>query len=252
MSRGIDFSKLEPEPEQPQGQTRHLAHLARGMSVEEFLAQAEQQYPFYGLLLPGPGDSQLNRYVRASWESVHMMSGSACMLLTTLVPDHPTRDMRDFLINLVGEEKANQAWKEYRYSPQKVANDVYILAQQLQIDYSKLPCLVLMADLGSQQRVIQRLPDWDDRHLSHLFEALFDKTNKLAHEPDAQKRYTALKGELGLGFKLRQQVGHTMESIQETLVHVEWSEVIQATLTNKELMASAFKVMLGVFGLAAG
>jgi hypothetical protein len=221
------------------------------MSIQEFLDQ-EQTYPFYGLLLPSAGDSQLNRYLRSSWEAIHTMSGSACLLITTLVPEHPTKEMRNFLTNLVGDEdKANQAWKEYRYSPEQVAADVYGLAQQIHVAYDKLPCLVLMTDLNSNQRLIQRLPDWDDQHLTSFFEALFTKTNTHMREPDPHRRYQALKGELGLGFMLRQRVGHAVGGVQETLAHVEWSEVIQSTLTNKELMASAFKLFLGVLGLAA-
>lgn len=249
-SRGIDFSKLQPEPEEPQGPVRHIAHIGRGMSIQEFLEQA-QTYPFYGLLLPSPGESQVNRYIRSSWEVIHTMSGSACLLLTTLVPEHPSKEMRDFLTNLVGDEaKANQVWKEYRYSPEKVAADVYALAQQIHIGYDKLPCLVLMTDLHATQRLIQRLPDWDEANLRGFFEALFTKMNSRAGEPDDQKRYQALKGELGFGFQMRQHVGHALGSMQETLARVEWSEVIQATLTNKELMASAFKVMLGALGVA--
>ncbi len=250
-SRGIDFSKLQPEPEEPQGPVRHIAHIGRGMSIDDFLSQAPT-YPFYGLLLPSAGDSQVNRYVRGSWEAIHTMSGADCLLITSLVPEHPTREMRAFLTNLVGDEaKANQAWKEYRYSPEKVAADVYALAQQIHLGYDKLPCLVLMTDLNAHQRLIQRLPDWDEADLRGFFEALFTKTNAHARESDPQKRYQALKGELGLGFHLRQRVGHALSGVGETLAHVEWSEVIQATLTNKELMASAFKVFLGALGLAA-
>lgn len=249
-SRGIDFSKLQPEPEEPQGPVRHIAHIGRGMSINEFLSQAD--YPFYGLLLPSPGDSQVNRYVRSSWEAIHTMSGSACMLLTTLVPEHPTREMRDFLTNLMGDEaKAGQAWKEYRWSQEQVAKDVYTLAQQIELGYDKLPCLVLMTDLNANQRLIQRLPDWDEAKLPHFFEALFTKTNTHAREPDPQKRYQTLKGELGLGFTLRQQAGHALGGIRETLARVEWSEVIQSTLTNKDLMTGAFKLLLGVLGVAA-
>lgn len=252
MSRGIDFSKIQPEPEEPEGPKRHIVHLPKGMSIEEFLEQSKRAYPFYGLLLPSQrGDSPINTYIRTSWEQINLMSGSACLLLTTLVPEQPTQEMRKLLLDLVGQENANQAWKEYRYSPQKVANDVYTLAQRIQLDYRKLPCLVLMADLDSKQQLILRLPEWDEEHLPGFFEAAFTRINSLVREPDPQKRYSALKAELGLGFKLRQQAEHVAGGVRETLAHVEWSEVIQSTLTNKELMATAFKVFLGVLGVAA-
>jgi hypothetical protein len=249
-SRGIDFSKLQPEPEEPQGPVRHIAHIGRGMSIQEFLSQ--QNYPFYGLLLPSAGESQVNGYIRSSWEAIHTMSGSACLLLTTLVPEHPSKEMRDFLTSLTGDEaKATQTWREYRYSPEQVASDVYTLAQQIQLDYNKLPCLVLMTDLNANQRIIQRLPDWDAAHLTSFFEALFSKTNSHTRESDPQQRYQALKGDLGRGFMLRQQIGHAVGGMQETLAHVDWSEVIQSTLTNKELMAGAFKVLMTALGVAA-
>ncbi|HLW00564.1 MAG TPA: hypothetical protein VKT82_18035 [Ktedonobacterales bacterium] len=250
MSRGIDFSKLQPEPEEPRGPVRHIAHIGQGMSVQEFLEHAN--YPFYGLLLPSPGESKLNQYIRTSWEEIHSMSGAACLLLTTLVPAQPSKDQREFLTNLVGDEaKANQAWKEYRYSPEQVAKDVYPLAQQSQIGYDKLPCLVLMSDLNSNQRIIQRLPDWDEENLRHFFEALFTSINNHMREPDPQQRYQALKRDLGFGFQLRQQAGDALRTIHETVVKVDWSEVIQATLTNKELMAGAMKLLLGVLGFGA-
>jgi|GEM_PF-1864869 len=251
-SRGIDFSKLQPEPEEPQGPTRHLAHLTRGMSVEAFLEEAKGKYPFYGLLLPSPGESKLNQYIRTSWDSIHTMSGSACMLLTTLAPAKPTTEMRDFLTNLVGEEKANQAWKEYRYRPEKLADDVYTLAQHIHLSYDRLPCLVLMTDLNANQRLIQRIPDWDAEGLARFFAALFDKLNQHAEESSLQTRLTELTGDLGTGFMLKLQTARMARGIQDTLTHIDWSEVIHSTLTNKEFMASAFKVVLAVFGLSAG
>ncbi|HEU5370727.1 MAG TPA: hypothetical protein VFU69_19795 [Ktedonobacterales bacterium] len=249
-SRGIDFSKLQPQPEEPQGPVRHIAHLGRGMSIQEFLEHAN--YPFYGLLLPSAGESKLNQYVRTFWEEIHTMSGAACMLLTTLVPAEPTKDQREFLKNLVGDDaKANQAWKEYRYSPEQVAKDVYTLAQHIQVSYDKLPCLVLMTDLNSNQRLIQHLPDWDEANLRRFFEAIFTRTNNHMRASDAEQRYQALKKDLGFGFQLRQHVGSAAREAHETLVKVDWSEVIQSTLTNKELMAGAMKLLLGVLGLAA-
>ncbi len=251
-SRGIDFSKLQPEPEEPKGPTRHLAHLTRGMSVEAFLDEATGKYPFYGLLLPSAGESRLNQYVRASWEAIHAMSGSSCLLLTTLTPDKPTREMRDFLTNLVGEEQANQAWKEYRYRPEKVASDVFTLAQQIQLAYDKLPCLVVMTDLNANQRLIQRIPDWDAESLTRFFAALFDKLNQHAAESSPQTRLAELKGDLGMGFMLKLQTARLARGIQDTLAHVEWSEVIHSVLTNQDVMTCAFKAFLGALGLSAG
>ena len=43
-SRGIDFSKLQPEPEEPQGPVRHIVSV--GENLDDFLDKVKTEYPF--------------------------------------------------------------------------------------------------------------------------------------------------------------------------------------------------------------
>ena len=108
-----------------------------------------------------------------------------------------------------------------------------------------------MTDLESKQQLIQRIPAWDEESLTAFFTAVFGKL--VSHgESVPQQRLDGLKGDLGRAFMLKLHYEHIAQRTGGTLEHIEWSEVIQATLTNKELMAGAFKLLLGVFGVAAG
>lgn len=249
MSRGLRMPDEEPEEEQPRT-VRHIAGLG-GMSVEEFLDDATGKYPFYGLLLPSPIESPVNSYVRRYWDQLHALTGRDCLLLTALAPDHVSATAQKFLNDLVGEEKAQRAMQNYRQGPEEMQANAYKLAQETRIDYNKLPCLVLMSDLSSRQRLIQRLPAWDDEALRHLFESLFSVLSRHADESSAQRRFEALKAGLGWTFMARLHAAHVAGRIGGTLEKIEWSEVIQATLTNKEFMAGAMKIVLAVFGVGA-
>lgn len=249
-SRGIDFSKLQPEPEEPRGPVRHIVSV--GEDLDEFLNKIKSEYPFYGVLLPGAtSSSRVNTYIQSHWGALHRMSGKACLLVTSLAPEHPTDEDRDFLVKLVGAKRAGEAWERYHYDAERAANDTFTLAQELHISYDRLPCLVLMTDLEAKQQLIQRVPDWDEEGLTAFFTALFGKL--AGHgEHDPQQRLNGLKGDLGQGFMLKLHVEHIAQRVGGTLEHIEWSEVIQSTLTNKELMAGVFKLVLAAFGVAAG
>jgi hypothetical protein len=251
MSRGLRMPEEEPEAEQQPKTVRHLAGLG-GMSVEEFLDQATGKYPFYGLLLPSAVESPANAYVRSHWDQVHALTGRNCLLLTALAPDRLSETAQKFLTDLVGADRAQRAMQGYQQEPEQKAANAYKLAQEARIDYNKLPCLVLMSDLSSNQRMIQRLPNWDAEGQRQLFEALFSVLSHHAYESAAQKRFEALKADLGWSFMARLHAAHVAGRIGGTLEKIEWAEVIQATLTNKEFMAGAMKIVLAVFGVAAG
>ena len=248
-SRGIDFSKLQPEPEEPQGPVRHIVSV--GENLDDFLDKVKTEYPFYGVLLPGTAQSKVNEYIQSHWGLLHRLSGKACLLLTPVAPEHPTDEDRQFLTDLIGAKRASQAWERYHYDAERAASDAYTLAQEMHLPYDRLPCLVLMTDLESKQQLIQRIPAWDEESLTAFFTAVFGKL--VSHgESVPQQRLDGLKGDLGRAFMLKLHYEHIAQRVGGTLEHIEWSEVIQATLTNKELMAGAFKLLLGVFGVAAG
>ncbi len=249
MSRGLRMPDEEPEEEQPRT-VRHIAGLG-GMSVEEFLDNATGKYPFYGLLLPSAAESPVNAYVRRHWDELHAMTGRNCLLLTALAPGRMSATAEKFLAELVGEEKAQRAMQSYQQGPEEMAANAYKLAEETRIDYNKLPCLVLMSDLSSNQRIIQRLPAWDDEALRALFEALFAVLSHHAYEATPEKRFAALKADLGWTFMAKLHVAHVAGRVGGTLEKIEWAEVIQATLTNKEFMAGAMKIVLAVFGVGA-
>jgi hypothetical protein len=250
MSRGLRMPDDEPEEEQQPKTVRHLAGLG-GMSVEEFLDDATGKYPFYGLLLPSPGESSVNAFVRSHWDQIHAMTGKSWLLVTALAPDRTSEATQKFLTGLVGEDKAQRAMQGYHQTPEEMEANAYKLAQETRIEYGKLPCLVLMSDLSSNQRIIQRLPNWDAEALRHLYEALSTVLTRHTGEPSAQKRFEGIKADLGWTFMAKLHAAHVAGRIGGTLEKVEWSEVIQATLTNKEFMAGAMKIVLTVFGVAA-
>jgi hypothetical protein len=250
MSRGLRMPEEDSEEDQQPKTVRHLAGLG-GMSVEEFLDDATGKYPFYALLLPSPAESPTNAYVRSHWDQVHALTGKDCLLLTALAPEHMSASARKFLTDLVGEEKAQRAMQGYDQTPEQMAANAYKLAQETRIDYNKLPCLVLMSDLASKQRIIQRLPGWDAEGQRHLFEALFSVLSHHADESSAHQRFEALKADLGWTFMAKLHAAHVAGRVGGMLEKVEWAEVIQATLTNKEFMAGAMKIVLAVFGVAA-
>lgn len=247
-SRGIDFSKLQPEPEEPQGPVRHIVSV--GENLEDFLNNIKNAYPFSGVLLPGSAQSKINEYIQTHWGLLHRMSGKACLLLTPLVPKDPTDEERKVLVDLLGARWATQAWERYHYDAERAANDAYTLAQEIHIPYDRLPCLVLMTDLEAKQQLIQRIPAWDAESMTGFFAALFGKLAVHA-ESDPRQRLDGLKGDLGRTFMLKLHYEHIARHVGGTLEHVEWSEVIQSTLTNQDLMAGAFKLLLGVLGVAA-
>ena len=249
MSRGIDFSKLEPEPEPEGADTRrHIIGLdvsAEGQHLDQIMDTLKAMYRFYALLLPAQQDGRVNQYIQQHWQQLHAMSGETCLIVTSLVPAHTDASMREFLVSLFGAEQANAIWARYRRpNLEQVKNDVYALARQAQVGFDKLPCIVLMTDLNSKERQILRIPDWDEGELTSFFGDLFSKMNAHMNEPDATRRYKELKGEFGLGFKIK--VGPV-----QVLRKIEWAEVAESFLTNKELIAGIFKVLVTAFGAPA-
>jgi hypothetical protein len=160
--------------------------------------------------------------------------------------------MKQVLVQLVGAQHADAAWERYHIDPQAVENDTYELAANAGVEYGRLPCLVLMTDLDSNQKLIQRLPDWDAGSLTRFFEALVSTMMHHRQEREPARRLEALKADLGVGFMLKLQTERAARGVRETLAQIEWSEVIKSTLTNQELLATAFKVALGAFGLRLG
>ncbi len=253
MSRGIDFDRLEQGPEQPQKPEprRHFIMAPDPEDIRGFVAGLKRQYPFYGVLLPNPKTPQVTDYLRTNWELLHKMSGSACLVVTTFPPAQLTDTMRQFLVSLF-RNNADEVWQHYQSAPQKVAGDEFEAASSFGIDLTRLPCLVLMTDLDSNQKLIQRLPNWEADDLTQLFEEVFSKINQHQHEPDPAKRLGALKGELGMTLMAKLQARRAARGIQKSLSQIDWPEVIKSTLTNQELMTSAFKAVLGAFGLVGG
>lgn len=249
MSRGIDFSKVQPDPEE-QGPTRRLMMMTG--NIDEVIESLKVKFPFYGVLLPDPTASRINDYIRTHWDRLDKMSGDTCLLLTTLPPEKPTEEMRALLDQLLGAEKAHQAWEKYHSNPEQTANNVYTQATALDIGLNRLPCLVLMTDLASDRKLIQRLPNWEPDDLTRYFTELLTKINSHRREPNPQQRLDALKSELGMGFMLKLQAARAARGVHETLASVEWSEVIKSTLTNQDFLTTAFKVVLGAFGVSAG
>ena len=248
MSRGIDFSKLEPEPE-PEGdvRVRHIVGLdvsAEGQRLDQIVDTLRTRYRFYALLLPAQHDGKVNEYIQQHWQQLNAMSGETCLIITSLVPAHTDAAMKEFLAGLFGEEQARAIWARYRKPDvEQVKNDVYALARQAQVGFDKLPCIVLMTDLNAKERIILRIPDWEEEELTAFFGDLFSKMDAHLHEPDAT-RYKALKGEFGLGFKIK--VGPV-----QALRKIDWAEVAESFLTNKELIAGIFKVLVTAFGAPA-
>jgi hypothetical protein len=241
----------EPEEEAKPVTVRHLAGLGE-MIVDEFLDSPKARYPFYGVLLPSPAESQVNAYIRRNWDQLHAMSGSACLLVTPLAPEHMSAAAQKFLTDLVGEEKAQRALQSSQATPEEQATRAYTLAQQSHIDYDKLPCLLLMSDLAAKKQVLQRLPLWDEESLRHFFEALFTKINHHSAEPDPHKRLAALKSDLGPGFMAGLQAGRAARGARDGLAEIKWSEVLEFVVANRELIGAALKFTLSLFGVSAG
>jgi hypothetical protein len=254
MSRGINFDNLEQEPEQPQkpATRRHVIMPPDPGNIPIFVASLKRQYPFYGVLLPNPKIPQVTDYLRTNWELLHKMSGSTCLLVTTFPPAQLTDSLRKFLVSLLSEADADEVWQRYHADPQQVAGDEYEAASSFGVDLTRLPCLVLMTDLDSNQKLIQRLPTWEANDLTLLFEEVFSRINQHRQESDPAKRLESLKGELGMALMARLQAKRAARGIHKTLSQVDWPEVIKSTLTNQELMTSAFKAVLGAFGLVGG
>lgn len=248
MSRGIDFSKLEPEPE-PEGEIRfrHIVGLnvsAEGLRLDQIMDTLKAKYRFYALLLPAQQDGRVNQYIQQHWQQLNAMSGETCLVITSLVPAQTDTSMKAFLAGLFGAEQANTIWARYKKpNVEQVKNDVYALAQQAKVGFDKLPCIVLMTDLNSKERIILRVPDWGEDELTAFFGDLFSKMNAHLHELDAARRYKNLKGEFGLGFKIK--VGPV-----QALRKIDWAEVAESFLTNKDLIADIFKVFVTAFGAA--
>ncbi len=243
MSRRLQLSSRDQQEGPPQ-----LRHLISVESMEGVIEALKKAYPFYGLLLPSPQNSQINEYIRTKWERLSAMSGRGCLLLTTLVPERPTREMQILLERLVGKKNGQTLWERYHYSPEQVANGAFLLAQEAKIDLDRLPCLVLMTALDSGQRLIHRLPDWDAASLEHLFTALFTKVNHHLEEADPANRLSGLEQELGKAFFARLQARHTVQSFHDKLVELNWVEIIQSTLTNQELIANVFRLLAAHYG----
>jgi hypothetical protein len=250
-SRGINFNNLQPEPEEPRGPVRRII-MGGGMSLEELVKELKDQFPFYGVLLPDPDASRINSYIRAYWDRLDKMSGETCLLISPVPPEKPTDEMRALLDKLVGPEKAAQAWEKYHAAPEQMINDVYTQAAALDVGYNRLPCLVLMTDLASDRKLIQRLPNWESDDLTRFFADLFTRINSHRHASDGQQRLDALKGDLGMRFMLGLQAARAARGIQETLANVEWSEVIKSTLTNETFLKGAFTALFGAFGVSVG
>ena len=254
MSRGINFDAIQPDEqdEQPQSQKVRRIIVLSPDDLKDLTEEAKRTFPFFAILLPRPGTSQIGNYIRTYWQRLDQMSGSTCLLLSPLPPEHPTDEMKQLLVKLVGEDRADAAWARYHADPQTVENETYELADKAGVDFSRLPCLVLMTNLDSNQKLIQRLPVWEAESLTRFFEALLDKMKHHRQEPDLAKRLDALKADLGLSFMLKLQAEREARGLRDTLAKVEWSEVIKSVLTNQELLTTAFKVALGVFGLSVG
>lgn len=249
MSRGIDFSKLEPEPEPEGADTRrHIVGLdvsAPGQRLDQIMDTLKARYSFYALLLPAQQDGRVNQYIQQRWQQLNAMSGETCLIITSLIPAHTDASMREFLVSLFGAEQASTIWARYRKpNVEQVKNGVYDLARQAQVGFDKLPCIVLMTDLSSKERQILRIPDWDEDELTSFFGDLFSKMNAHMNEPDATRRYKELRSEFGLGFKIK--VGPV-----QVLRKIDWAEVAESFLTNKELIAGIFKVLVTAFGAPA-
>ena len=248
MSRGIDFSKLEPEPE-PEGAEarRHIVGLdvsAEGQHLDQIMDTLKAKYGFYALLLPAQHDGKVNEYIQQHWQQINAMSGETCLVITSLLPAHADTSMKEFLVGLFGAQQANAIWARYRKPDvEQVKNDVYALARQAQVGFDKLPCIVLMTDLNAKERVILRIPDWEEEELTSFFGDLFTKMDAHLHEP-AATRYRSLRGEFGLGFKIK--IGPV-----QALRKIDWVEVAESFLTNKELIAGIFKVLVTAFGAPA-
>lgn len=248
MSRGIDFSKIEPEPE-PEGANtrRHIVGLdvgADGLHLDQIMDTLKTKYPFYALLLPAQQDGNVNHYIQHHWQQLHAMSGETCLMVTSLVPAHTDAAMQEFLVGLFGAEQASTIWARYKKPDlEQVKNDVYALARQAQVSFDKLPCIVLMTDLNSKERIVLRIPDWEEEELTSFFSDLFSKMDAHLKEPGAA-RFKALKGEFGLGFKIK--VGPV-----QALRKIDWVEVAESFLTNKELIAGIFKVLVTALGVPA-
>lgn len=249
MSRGIDFSKLEPEPEPEGADTRrHIVGLdvsAPGQRLDQIMDTLKARYRFYALLLPAQQDGRVNEYIQQRWQQINAMSGETCLVITSLVPAHADASMKEFLVGLFGAEQANVIWTRYRKpNVEQVKNAVYALAQQAQVSYDKLPCIVAMTDFDSRERLILRIPDGTEEELTSFFGDLFSKMNAHMYEPDAARRYKELRSEFGLGFKIK--VGPV-----QMLRKIDWAEVAESFLTNKELIAGIFKVLVTAFGAPA-
>ncbi len=254
-SRGIDFSKLQPEPEESPGTLRHIVvseAVVAHLNLKDVPGNLQVTYPFYGVLLPSPDASQINGYIRTYWDRLDKMSGETCLLLSPLPPEKPTRAMRALLEKLVGPEKAAQTWKTYRADPNQTINDVYTQAAALDVGFNRLPCLVLMTDLASDRKLIQRLPNWEADDLHRFFTDLFTSINHHRREADAQRRLDLLKGDLGMGFMLRLQAARAARGVHDSLAHIEWSEVIKSTLGNEAFLTGAFKALFNALGVQTG
>jgi hypothetical protein len=243
----------EGDEENPKPVTvRHLI-MVDPEKIHETLESVKTHYPFFGALLTGGPESRVTQFVRHNWGYIHQVTGTKCLLVTTVPPEAPGEEIKAFLVNLLGDaSKADEVWQRYQLKPAQVQDDGLALADQLRIDPNKLPCLALMTNLDAKQVLIQRLPDWDEQALSQFFQELFSKVNHHVSESDPQRRLDALKRDLGWDFMAGLHTKYVAGRIGGMLAKVEWSEVITSTLTNKDLMVGAFKVLLGIFGVSTG
>lgn len=153
------------------GETKDIVPIPNDMkNLEKFLES--HPYPLYAAVLGTDIDKFLGDYIAKNWLNLHYMSGEDCLFLSAYAPEKVDADVVDYW-----KKKLKGEYEGIWENVSKPASS-YGYARMLKVPYDKLPCLFLGTDLKANQGIVAKIPEWNEKDLTTLFEFVFQK----AHE----------------------------------------------------------------------
>ena len=193
--------------------------------LEEFLI--EHSYPFYAILLGRDIDTFLKDYVADNWKNLHYLSGNNCLFLSIYPPKEIDEEIRDYWKEKLGDkfekilDKIPSAAWSYEYG------------RVLGIPFKKLPCLFLGTNLKEDEGFVIKIPGWNKKDLTSLFEFIFDKINS-ASELNESERLKKIEEEVDGYYSLKLAriyiKNHWMEYVKPKEIAEKVIEIIVAGL----------------------
>ncbi len=147
------------------------------------VGQTAQPFPFYAFLLGAKHDEEVAAFSTSHWNELHRLSGKKCLLFSIYPPLNPDKEIQAYWKDRLGKPL-----------PKKGAEDLdlsisYTMAKDLNIKFSKLPCLHITDSPAGAHGVTLKLPKWNEQELLLLFHAIFDVLGAVDPEdPDRLKQ----------------------------------------------------------------